>query len=106
MNRLLMMRVPRQESVSCTRIAKIVVGLVLAGALTVTGWRCLAEGEMKPPTQRPIRIWFARPATNWEREALPIGNGRLGAMVFGGTARERIQLNEDTLWSGGPRDTQ
>ncbi|MDH7504191.1 MAG: glycoside hydrolase family 95 protein [Verrucomicrobiota bacterium] len=106
MNRLLMMRVPRQESVSCTRIARIVVGLVLAGALTVTGWRCLAEGETKPLAQRPIRIWFTRPATNWEREALPIGNGRLGAMVFGGTARERIQLNEDTLWSGGPRDTQ
>ena len=37
-------------------------------------------------------------------EALPIGNGRMGAMVFGGVQQERIQLNEDTLWSGGPKD--
>src|SRR6185295_11121460 len=37
-------------------------------------------------------------------EALPIGNGRLGAMIFGGVVQERLQLNEDTLWSGGPKD--
>jgi alpha-L-fucosidase 2 len=37
-------------------------------------------------------------------EALPVGNGRLGAMVFGGIATERLQLNEETLWSGGPKD--
>lgn len=58
----------------------------------------------REPNQPPLTIWFTRPATNWEREALPIGNGRLGAMIFGGTARERIQLNEDSLWAGGPRD--
>jgi len=69
---------------------------------------CAPRERPEPPhsSAAPIRIWYAKPATNWEREALPIGNGRLGAMVFGGTARERIQLNEDTLWSGGPRDTQ
>jgi len=44
-----------------------------------------------------------RPATEWV-EALPIGNGRLGAMVFGGTPRERLQLNEDTVWNGEPHD--
>ena len=65
--------------------------------------RAHAAGETGPA--RPLKIWFTEPATNWERQALPIGNGRLGAMIFGGTARERIQLNEDTLWSGGPRDT-
>lgn len=47
------------------------------------------------------RLWYEAPARVWT-EALPIGNGRLGAMVFGGTANERLQLNEDTLWSGGP----
>ncbi len=52
----------------------------------------------------PLLLWYSHPATNWERQALPIGNGRLGAMIFGDPARERIQLNEDTLWSGGPRD--
>lgn len=49
------------------------------------------------------KIWFERPASNWE-EALPIGNGRLGAMVFGNPCHERIALNEDSLWYGGPRD--
>ncbi|MBL8994077.1 MAG: glycoside hydrolase family 95 protein, partial [Spirochaetia bacterium] len=49
----------------------------------------------------PLQLWYDRPASNWN-EALPLGNGRLGAMVFGGAANERIQLNEDTLWSGGP----
>ncbi|HQY91297.1 glycoside hydrolase family 95 protein [Caldilinea sp.] len=47
-------------------------------------------------------LWYPTPATTWV-EALPVGNGRLGAMVFGGIAQERLQLNEDTLWSGGPR---
>lgn len=46
-------------------------------------------------------LWYDRPATQWV-EALPVGNGRLGAMVFGGINQERLQLNEDTLWAGGP----
>ena len=49
-------------------------------------------------------LWYQKPAEAWT-DALPIGNGRLGAMVFGGVKRERIQLNEETLWDGGPRDT-
>jgi len=49
------------------------------------------------------RLWYRQPAVAWT-EALPVGNGRLGAMVFGGTASERLQLNEDTLWTGGPYD--
>src|SRR5439155_13870754 len=50
-----------------------------------------------------IRLWYTKPAKQWE-EALPIGSGRLGAMVFGGVAAERIQFNEDTLWTGKPHD--
>lgn len=50
-----------------------------------------------------LTLWFEAPATKWP-EALPVGNGRLGAMVFGGHATEKISLNEDTLWSGFPRD--
>jgi alpha-L-fucosidase 2 len=49
------------------------------------------------------QLWYARPAGHWT-QALPVGNGRLGAMVFGGTGEERLQLNEDSLWSGGPQD--
>ncbi len=48
-------------------------------------------------------LWYRQPATSWV-EALPLGNGRLGAMVFGGITDERIQLNEDTLWDGYPLD--
>jgi alpha-L-fucosidase 2 len=56
-----------------------------------------------PLSTTPLLLWYRQPARDWN-EALPLGNGRLGAMVFGGVARERIQLNEDTLWAGGPRD--
>ena len=50
-----------------------------------------------------VLLWFTQPAPEWAA-ALPVGNGRLGAMVFGGVEQERIALNEDTLWSGGPTD--
>ncbi len=55
-----------------------------------------------PPQTHP-RLWYGQPARAWN-EALPVGNGRLGAMVFGGPAEERLQLNEATLWTGGPYD--
>ena len=48
-----------------------------------------------------LKLWYRQPAAQWV-EALPVGNGRLGGMVFGGIEQERIQLNEDTLWAGGP----
>jgi alpha-L-fucosidase 2 len=51
----------------------------------------------------PERLWYRQPAAGWV-EALPLGNGRLGAMVFGGVSRERIQLNEDSVWAGERRD--
>src|SRR3954464_8181150 len=47
-------------------------------------------------------LWYDKPATNWEKEALPIGNGRMGAMIFGGTDSERVQISEKSLWTGGP----
>lgn len=50
-----------------------------------------------------LRLWYPRPATQWV-EALPLGNGRIGAMVWGGGKHERLQLNEDTLYAGGPYD--
>lgn len=49
-----------------------------------------------------MKIWFNKPADNWN-EALPVGNGRLGAMVFGGIENERIELNEESVWTGEPR---
>ncbi|GHB84777.1 glycoside hydrolase family 95 protein [Persicitalea jodogahamensis] len=52
---------------------------------------------------QPLQLWYDRPAATWE-EALPVGNGRLGAMIWGTVDEELIQLNESTLWAGGPVD--
>ena len=49
-----------------------------------------------------LALWYDEPATKWENEALPIGNGYMGGMIFGSVSSERIQYNEKTLWSGGP----
>lgn len=49
-----------------------------------------------------LTMFYDKPASNWENEALPIGNGRIGAMIFGGVATDRIQFNEETLFSGKP----
>ena len=49
-----------------------------------------------------LKLWYKQPAVKWT-EALPIGNGRIGAMVFGGVENDRVQFNEETLWSGEPR---
>lgn len=62
-----------------------------------------ASGHAQDATSSRLVLRFDDPAPSWDH-ALPVGNGRLGAMVFGGAARERIQLNEETLWSGGPYD--
>jgi alpha-L-fucosidase 2 len=53
--------------------------------------------------KQPLKLWYQQPAVKWT-EALPIGNGRLGAMIFSGVEQDRIQFNEETLWSGEPRN--
>ena len=50
-----------------------------------------------------MKLWYDKPAERWE-EALPLGNGRLGGMLFGSLNTEQIQLNEDSIWFGGPMD--
>ena len=56
-----------------------------------------------PAADNDQRLWYDKPATCW-LEAVPLGNSRMGAMVFGGTQTDEIQLNEETFWSGGPHD--
>lgn len=58
-----------------------------------------AAKNAKTPKAEMV-LWYTRPATDWMTSALPIGNGRIGAMVFGGVERERIQFNDKTLWTG------
>ena len=61
---------------------------------------CSRKNELE---RHDLTIWFSEPAEKWV-EAIPVGNGRLGAMVFGGTHSEHIQLNEESVWTGGPVD--
>lgn len=56
----------------------------------------------QPPTNNPNLLWYNQPAEKWI-QALPVGNGRLGAMIFGQPGNERLQLNDVTVWSGGPQ---
>ncbi|HEX5669395.1 MAG TPA: glycoside hydrolase family 95 protein, partial [Chitinophagaceae bacterium] len=64
-----------------------------------------SDAPFDPKSINPATmIWLSKPAAKWE-EALPVGNGRLGAMIYGGVNEAIIQLNEDTYWSGGPYST-
>jgi alpha-L-fucosidase 2 len=75
-----------------------------AAAPLVRHSEILATAQPAAPASSPMLLEYARAAQKWV-EALPVGSGRLGAMVFGGVGTERLQLNDDTLWSGGPKDT-
>jgi alpha-L-fucosidase 2 len=80
----------------------------LGAALVPIAWTATARTASAAPADvravNDLALWYDKPAgTEWLR-ALPIGNGRLGAMVSGNTDTERLQLNEDTVWAGGPHD--
>ena len=62
----------------------------------------LMHAEVRP-TVHKTELWFSKPASRW-MEALPVGNGRIGGMIYGGTSTERIDLTESTVWSGAPSD--
>jgi alpha-L-fucosidase 2 len=76
---------------------------LLIGGASAAAALMLPAGSRAQDAARPNSLWYSRPADEWV-QALPIGNGRLGAMVFGGIASERLQLNEDSFFSGGPYD--
>ncbi len=68
---------------------------LLAGLLSIYSISCFSQQENN------LKLWYNKPAEKWV-EALPVGNGKIGAMIFGGIEEELLQLNESTLWSGGP----
>jgi alpha-L-fucosidase 2 len=76
---------------------------LLASAAGSTLLAHIPKASAQEQSPSALTLWYRQPAEAWT-EALPIGNGRLGAMVFGGVARERLQLNDDTLWAGAPYD--
>ncbi len=84
------------------RSCAIVILAAVAAALVPSA--PVAQGE-KPAVPNPAGVvWYSHPAAAWDA-ALPVGNGRLGGLVWGRTDEEQIMLNEDTLWSGGPYST-
>ncbi|WP_431895660.1 glycosyl hydrolase family 95 catalytic domain-containing protein [Micromonospora haikouensis] len=93
-----------------TRRNVLKAGAAGAGAALVpAAWNAVARADSAAPPQAlaagDMALWYDEGAgTDWLR-ALPIGNGRLGAMVFGNVDTERLQLNEDTVWAGGPYDS-
>lgn len=62
----------------------------------------LSAGVASAKNTTPATLWYEKPASNWEHDGLPIGNGAMGAMIMGGIAIDVIQFNEKTLWTGGP----
>ncbi len=96
-----------------TIFTALMAGLMTAG--TASAARHVADESNNPKAdmkfvkeadapEESLTLWYRKPATRWENQALPVGNGRLGAMVFGGVNNERLQLNEETVWDGVPTD--
>jgi len=77
------------------------LGLIILLFLNTGCSRQPAQGLDEVKIDPTTNLWYRHPAEKWEN-ALPVGNGRLGAMVFGKVDTERIQFNEETYWSGGP----
>ena len=84
--------------VPCWRRAAVIVALAVVFCFAPRAAHAETAAAAKSTS---TQLWYRAPAAQWV-EALPVGNGRLGAMVFGGIHQERLQLNEDTLWGGGP----
>lgn len=85
------------RSCSCNRGSAILFPVVVV-------FLCLTiNSNASTPEDSLLKLWYRQPATQWV-EALPVGNGRIGAMIYGGTQQEELQLNEGFLWSGTPRE--
>ncbi len=78
-------------------------GHLVRSAIIMLSLGVVSLGWADDGSRSDLKLWYAEPAQAWTH-ALPVGNGRLGAMVFGGTAEARYQLNEDSLWCGRPHD--
>ncbi|MET8231220.1 glycoside hydrolase N-terminal domain-containing protein [Micromonospora sp. NPDC005298] len=85
---------------SRTILRAAATSLLVAACLTPVSVSAAPTGAAA--TDPALALWYDEPAANWESNALPLGNGALGAMVFGGIQTERLQLNEKSLWTGGP----
>ena len=104
------MNIQRSEATSCRRKSAhrgTLITIMLS--LCVTALGCMPEhtagGRLDREDWDAMKLRYSQPAKEWT-EALPVGNGRLGAMIFGDPAQERLQFNDDTLWTGEPHEYQ
>ncbi len=79
------------------KLEKFLIVFLIICLLFLNCWQSFAQA-----LPSGLTIWFTQPASSWN-EALPVGNGRLGAMIFGGVENEHIELNESSVWTGEPR---
>lgn len=100
-----------KENKTVMRYGRRMVSCFLLGALALSsipvsgnmkGGGQLSISYAKSQQIPPLQLQYNEPAKDWESQALPIGNGKIGAMVFGDVRDEKIQVNEETVWSGGP----
>jgi alpha-L-fucosidase 2 len=96
------MKKPLAPKQNPLRIVLLIAGCSLCFGTASAAETASRETQSRLNTDREGNcvLWYRQPAKDW-LEALPVGNGRLGAMIFGGTTREQIQINEETLWTGG-----
>ena len=93
---------------------KKIISIVVAAAMMISSASGIvvtkAYTEKQDTAEKSLRLWYDEPAPNshqgWENRSLPIGNGYMGASIFGGVEHERIQFNEKTLWTGGPSESR
>src|SRR5665811_439444 len=93
----------RDRGTLWVRSGLIVPRLSSMKKLTVVALAILTAAPAAVAQQSPLTLWYDKPAVLWT-DALPVGNGHMGAMIFGGASRERIQFNEHTVWTGEPHD--
>ena len=100
-------KIKRKTTNPETRHSIVATLCLLALCLAISG--CMldrtAHSRLDDENWAGMKLWYTQPAEKWT-EALPVGNGRLGAMIFGGAAQERLQFNDDTLWTGEPHEYQ
>jgi len=88
--------IERETALNLNRWSKLMSLAVLIIVIITLLFTSCTEKESS------LKLWYDKPAKDWMTEALPIGNGYMGAMIFGSIPEEQIQFNEETLWSGGP----
>ena len=89
------------------KIIKKILSAGLAAAMIVTSVPALApagpvEAVGDETADNLLRLWYDEPATDWQQQTIPIGNGDMGANIYGSIASEHLTFNEKTLWTGGP----